>query len=1028
MRRFIPKLFPLPLLLISVTINAGDSINQAPRFMWADETLATTAERTTDGYSAHAQAQLQQLFPEQADSMRFEHLHDTGNGPVITSFQAYYDNLPVFGRSTHMIMERSGQLVAVSGQLPDTRLSRSSVSPEQQWRLQPEQAVSEALDLNNHTGDWQFSTMQADYHVFSNQDQSRRIRVKPVYMPSADGLTPAYYVETGLSLSAQGEPQALVYVLSARDGSVLASDNRVDDYQAFSYRVFTDPQGEPFDDPYGRNQAHPTGMPDGFLPDIPAPQQLITTAEQSTLVDDPWLPDNAEETVGNNVDAFFNSIITENGEFDFTFTDPASSAEFRPQDGDFRARITSPGNFDHSYDELSAPSDYLQLPPTDPSLPVPVDDPQLNAKIVNGFYVINYLHDLFYDAGFDEAAGNAQQDNFGRGGIEGDPIVLMTSFPFGIFIVSLGDGESPQVFQGINPFSLSNRDATMDFAVIGHEWGHYIVRRLVGGSTGFLTNKQGGALNEGWADFIGVFIQVDETDSLPVSAPGWNRTFASGAYVNRDFQFFTPVVTGTADFDTYYHGVRRYPYSVDMQRNPLTLGHIADGAALPANIPVFDWRGRSRYNTEVHAAGEVWANALWECYNGLLNRPSPITFQQKRSRMAEYLVASMKVTPFDPTYTEARNALLSVIKANDHQDFRICKQAMAKRGLGAGAVSPPRDSRDMVEVRESFSDADRAVSFISAQLDDSIDSDDNDGLLDAGERGQLNITLRNTGFRNLPIVIARLQPNSAYQTYFGGFMIFWSGGSPGEDMTASIPIRLLDDTTFADTPFTLRVLGLGQGQQDPVFNLRTHYDLADTGTMDSVETLPSFGNWAVTQGAFTAFHPADPKWKRAQFNNNFVYQTKEGFAGYQSYLTSPELQVSDTDALIMSFDHAYKLDKEPDPIFGTFKGQGSIEFSIDDGLTWNNVNTLIATQNDFIGTSAGYPQLIGESLDFGTDLAGLTVQFRFFADFRETFAEFYTDGWFVDNISFTGINNTPFTEVLANGTAADSVVVSGGIK
>jgi hypothetical protein len=34
----------------------------------------------------------------------------------------------------------------------------------------------------------------------------------------------------------------------------------------------------------------------------------------------------------------------------------------------------------------------------------------------------NFLHDWFYDSGFDEASGNAQIDNFGRGGIGGDSI------------------------------------------------------------------------------------------------------------------------------------------------------------------------------------------------------------------------------------------------------------------------------------------------------------------------------------------------------------------------------------------------------------------------------------------------------------------------------------------------------------------------------------------------------------------------------------------------------------------------------
>ena len=39
------------------------------------------------------------------------------------------------------------------------------------------------------------------------------------------------------------------------------------------------------------------------------------------------------------------------------------------------------------------------------------------------FYINNFLHDWFYDAGFDEAAGNAQTTNYGRGGVGGDPLL-----------------------------------------------------------------------------------------------------------------------------------------------------------------------------------------------------------------------------------------------------------------------------------------------------------------------------------------------------------------------------------------------------------------------------------------------------------------------------------------------------------------------------------------------------------------------------------------------------------------------------
>ncbi len=47
---------------------------------------------------------------------------------------------------------------------------------------------------------------------------------------------------------------------------------------------------------------------------------------------------------------------------------------------------------------------------------------QQKAAISSLFYIDNFLHDFFYDAGFNEAAGNAQFDNYGRGGIGGDTI------------------------------------------------------------------------------------------------------------------------------------------------------------------------------------------------------------------------------------------------------------------------------------------------------------------------------------------------------------------------------------------------------------------------------------------------------------------------------------------------------------------------------------------------------------------------------------------------------------------------------
>lgn len=45
------------------------------------------------------------------------------------------------------------------------------------------------------------------------------------------------------------------------------------------------------------------------------------------------------------------------------------------------------------------------------------------AAVTNLFYWCNYMHDLAYQHGFDEASGNFQHNNYGKGGIQGDFII-----------------------------------------------------------------------------------------------------------------------------------------------------------------------------------------------------------------------------------------------------------------------------------------------------------------------------------------------------------------------------------------------------------------------------------------------------------------------------------------------------------------------------------------------------------------------------------------------------------------------------
>ena len=46
-----------------------------------------------------------------------------------------------------------------------------------------------------------------------------------------------------------------------------------------------------------------------------------------------------------------------------------------------------------------------------------------NTSVVNLFYWNNWMHDKLYELGFTEAAGNFQSNNFGRGGLGGDPVL-----------------------------------------------------------------------------------------------------------------------------------------------------------------------------------------------------------------------------------------------------------------------------------------------------------------------------------------------------------------------------------------------------------------------------------------------------------------------------------------------------------------------------------------------------------------------------------------------------------------------------
>lgn len=93
-----------------------------------------------------------------------------------------------------------------------------------------------------------------------------------------------------------------------------------------------------------------------------------------------------------------------------THTEGGNAIAAEDRDANDSGGFLPDGGIDHVFD---FPVDFLSAPALSQA-----------AAITNAFYLVNRLHDIFYHYGFDEAAGNFQNANFGRGGLEGDPVFV----------------------------------------------------------------------------------------------------------------------------------------------------------------------------------------------------------------------------------------------------------------------------------------------------------------------------------------------------------------------------------------------------------------------------------------------------------------------------------------------------------------------------------------------------------------------------------------------------------------------------
>ncbi|MET0595091.1 MAG: M36 family metallopeptidase, partial [Polyangiaceae bacterium] len=348
--------------------------------------------------------------------------HQIAGGGTIVQFGQRVNGIEVFRTRASVLLDADKNLVSIANGLAPTALG-GHVANKGVFSQTAEGALANAYlsragvklgadsirDLGPAAG--------AESRTYSIQTPAGALRIlhataKQVYYPSETRLVPSYYIEILTRPARSNDNQAWGMVVSAVDGSTLYQTSLTHN-DTYNYRVWARADGDkvPMDGPIVDSTPYPGGVPDGRVIDNAAPVMVAMEGFNKNPggTADPWLPTGATVTFGNNVLSYSdrNQYVDEAGA---DRNDGYNEGGAALDSGfDFRADITSALTFDRTYNLAQAPNASVN---------------QIKAAVTQLFYVNNWLHDYWYDSGFNEAAGNAQASNYTRpGGAENDPIL-----------------------------------------------------------------------------------------------------------------------------------------------------------------------------------------------------------------------------------------------------------------------------------------------------------------------------------------------------------------------------------------------------------------------------------------------------------------------------------------------------------------------------------------------------------------------------------------------------------------------------
>jgi hypothetical protein len=557
------------------------------------------------------------------------------NGLRTVVWQQELDGIDVFEAVLIGNLTKAGELVNLGSQLVPTPAQAALAGTPNRALLTAQPIISATQALALAASNLEITAEAADFspvdvsigaalaQKFTGRPIRGEARLRLVWLPMKRSELRLCW-EVDLKEPKRGETFRLM--VDAENGAVLLRRLLTVYLTNATYRVYTSDSPSPF------SPGH--FVPSSAQPSLVSRVLVVTNAASTNASPNGWIDDAVNETRGNNADAH-------------TDRDANDSPDLpRPQGSPFHI-------FDFPMDTAQSPTNFS------------------NAAVVQLFYWGNFMHDKLWELGFNEAAGNFQTTNFGRGGLGSDAILLDAQDGEGFNNANYTptrDGTPPRVQMFLFDGPTPDRDGDFDAEIILHEYTHGLSDRLVGGGIG-ISALQTGGMGEGWSDFYAMSLLSEANDT-----PG--GCYASGGYVTYMLDTFT---------ENYYFGIRRYPYSINLSKNPLTFKDIdSSQASSHPGIPTSSIIGGSA--SEVHNQGEVWCVTLWEVRANLIEKHGFTAGNQLALRL---ITDGMKLSPANPNFLQGRDAIIQADQVLTGGENRMeLWRAFAKRGMGAYASSP----------------------------------------------------------------------------------------------------------------------------------------------------------------------------------------------------------------------------------------------------------------------------------------------------------------------------------------------------